>query len=112
VGTKPLFFLGSSRDDLRAFPKKARQIAGHELFQIQQGLEPSDWKPVRAVGTGVREIRVKVKNAYRILYIAKFAEGIYVLHAFEKDTRRTRPTDIALARKRLRDLERARAARK
>jgi phage-related protein len=108
VDTKPLFFLGSSRDDIRAFPKKARQIVGHELFQIQQGLEPSNWKPARTVGPGVRELRVQVRGAYRVLYVAKFAEGIYVLHAFEKQTQRTRPTDIALARKRLSDLERAR----
>ena len=111
VDSKPLFFLGSSRDDIRAFPKKARQIVGHELFQIQQGLEPSNWKPVRTVGSGVCELRVQLKSAFRVLYIARFAEGTYVLHAFEKRTRRTRPTDIALARKRLRDLERARRKR-
>jgi len=81
------------------------------LFQIQQGLEPSDWKPVTTVGAGVRELRVHVKGAFRVLYVVKFAEGIYVLHAFEKRTQRTRPTDIAVTRKRLRDLERARIMR-
>jgi len=111
VDAKPLFFLGSSRDDVRAFPKEPRQIVGHELFRIQQGLEPSDWKPLRTVGPGACELRVQVKGAFRILYVAKFAEGIYVLHASEKRTRRTRPADVTLARKRYQDVERARQKR-
>ncbi len=106
MDVKPLFWLGSSRADVRAFPDQPRRVVGHELFQIQQGLEPSDWKPFGTVGPGVRELRVQLGGAFRVLYVAKFAEGIYVLHAFEKRTRRTRQADIDLARKRLRDLDR------
>lgn len=109
---KPLVFLGSSRDDLGAFPKEPRQVAGHELFQIQRGLDPSNWKPMRSIGPGIREVRVQVEGAFRVIYVAKFAEAIYVLHAFEKRSRRTRSADIALARKRLRDLERGRKHRR
>jgi len=101
---KSLYWLGTSLADLRAFPKEARRAAGHQLDLVQHGFEPQDWKPMPTVGTGVFEIRVHVRAEYRVLYIAKFAEGIYVLHAFEKRTRRTRRADIDLARKRLGDL--------
>jgi phage-related protein len=109
---KPLVFLGSARDAIRGFPREARQVAGHELYQVQQGLEPSDWKPMPRVGSGVREVRVQVNGAFRVLYVATFAEAIYVLHAFEKRTQRTRQTDMDLARKRFRELEQARKARR
>lgn len=112
MDAKPLFWLGSSLADVRAFPEEPRRILGHELFQIQQGLEPSDWKAFRTVGPGVRELRVLLGGAFRVLYVAKFSEGIYVLHAFEKRSRRTRHADIDLARKRLRDLDRWRKQRR
>ena len=64
-----------------------------------------------SIGSGVREVRVQVKGAFRVIYVAKFAEAVYVLHAFEKRTRRTRQADIVLARKRFQDLERAREQR-
>lgn len=101
-----MVWLGSSRADIRVFPDAPRQIAGHELFQVQRGLSPSDWKPFGTVGAGVIELRVRVGGAFRVLYIAKFPEAVYVLHAFEKKSRRTRQTDIELARTRFRDLER------
>ena len=104
MAVKPLLWLGSSRDDVRSFPNEARKVAGYELFQVQQGLAPSDWKPFRTVGTGVREIRLKIGRAFRILYVAKFAEGIYVIHAFEKRTHRTAQADVDLARQRFREL--------
>jgi phage-related protein len=101
---KPLFWLGSSRGDIRAFPVRARRAAGYQLLRVQQGLDPTDWKPVASVGAGVREIRIQVGTAHRIFYVARFAEGVYVLHAFEKRTRRTAKKDIELARTRFRDL--------
>jgi phage-related protein len=55
---KLLSFLGSSLDDLRAFPDTARREAGHQLDQVQRGLEPDDWKPMPGVGPGVREVRI------------------------------------------------------
>ena len=78
---KPLEFVGSSLDDLREFPAEARRAAGFELDSVQRGLEPSDWKPMNEVSAGVREIRIHVLGEWRILYVAKFAEAVYVLHA-------------------------------
>ena len=97
---KPLEFVGSSFDDLRDFPAEARRAAGFELGFVQRGLEPSDWKPMKAIGAGVREIRVHVLGEWRVLYVAKFTEAVYVLHAFQKKTRKTRREDIQLARER------------
>ena len=97
---KPLEFVGSSLDDLRDFPAEARRAAGFELGFVQRGLEPSDWKPMKEIGAGVREIRVHVLGEWRVLYVAKFTEAVYVLHAFQKKTRKTRREDIQLARER------------
>lgn len=101
---KLLEFVGSSLDDLRTFPAEARRAAGFELGFVQRGLAPSDWKPMGEVGAGVREIRIHVLGEWRVLYVAKFAEVVYVLHAFQKKTQKTRREDIELARKRYRQL--------
>ena len=111
MAVKPLLWLGSSRMAVRDFPKAPRQVAGHELFQVQQGLAPSSWRPMPTVGAGVVELRVQVGGAFRVLYVAKFEEAVYVLHAFQKRTRRTAHVDIELARTRLRDLEQRRRQR-
>ena len=95
---KPLFWVGGTLARLRSFPAGVRREAGHQLYQVQLGLDPSDWKPMPSVGPGVVEIRVHEDGEYRVLYAAKFAEGVYVLHAFEKRTRQTRKADIELAR--------------
>jgi len=87
---KPLHWLGSSRTDIRAFPRDARRIAGVELRRVQQGLDPLDWKPMTSVGPGVREIRVHTGLEHRVVYVAKFAEAIYVLHVFENARGRRR----------------------
>jgi phage-related protein len=97
---KSLRFIGSSLDDMRDFPADARRQAGFELDSVQRGLEPSDWKPMTSVGTGVREIRIHVLGEWRVIYVAKLADAIYVLHAFQKKTQRTRREDIELARRR------------
>lgn len=101
MAEKPLCWLGSSLDDVRGFPDDARRAAGHELSRVQQGLMPTDWKPMATVGGGVYEIRVHTRLEHRVFYLAKFEEAVYVLHAFEKRTRHTQPGDIALAKKRL-----------
>ena len=98
---KPLCWVGSSLEAVRRFPAEARRAAGYELGRVQQGLMPSDWKPMRTVGPGVIEIRVHTMREHRVFYVAKFEEAVYVLHAFEKRTRQTTQTDIVLARKRL-----------
>lgn len=105
---KPLLWLGSSRADVRAFPANARQVTGHEPFQVQHGREPSSWRPMASVGPGVVELRVHLSGAFRVLYVAKFEEAVYVLHTFQKRTRRTAKVDVELARKRFRDLEQQR----
>lgn len=102
---KPVHFVGSSRDDLRAFPEDARETAGHQLFKVQQGKEPDDWKPMPTVGAGVNEIRVRDESrGYRVLYLAKFEEAVYVLHVFEKRSQKTPKADIHLAKGRYADL--------
>ena len=101
---KPLWWLGSSKRDIRAFPAAARRVAGFQLLRVQQGMEPTDWKPMQSVGSGVREIRVHTQTEHRVCYVARFAEGIYVLHAFEKRTQKTPARDIDVARTRYREL--------
>lgn len=111
MALKPLRWLGSSLDDVRAFPEEARREAGYELFQVQNGLQPSDWKPMPSVGPGVQEIRIHVGTEHRVFYVATRPEAIYVLHGFEKRTRQTSRADIDLARTRLREWKRARQKR-
>ena len=101
---KVLLWVGSSRADLRAFPGPARRIAGFQLRRVQQGLEPNDWKPMPNVGPGVREIRVRTGLEHRVFYVVAFTDGIYVLHAFEKRSRKTSKRDLDLARGRYRAL--------
>ncbi len=101
---KTLKFVGSSRDDLRNFPDEARRAAGFELHAVQSGLEPSDWKPMQLVGSGVKEIRIHLLGEWRVIYIAKLHEAVYVLHAFQKKTRKTNRQDIDLARQRYRQI--------
>jgi phage-related protein len=106
---KPLIWLGSTRRDIRAFPADARRRSGFQLRRVQQGLDPDDWKPMTSVGGGVREIRIQTDLAHRVFYVATFEEGVYVLHAFEKKTRKTPPHDVQLARERFRALLKTRA---
>ena len=101
---KSLRFIGSSLDDMRDFPADARRQAGFELDAVQRGLEPSDWKPMTNIGTGVREIRIHVLGEWRVIYVARLADAIYVLHAFQKKTQKTRREDIELARRRYRQI--------
>ena len=101
---KRLEFVGSSLEDIRVFPAEARRAAGFELSFVQRGLDPSDWKPMNEVGAGVREIRIHVLGEWRVLYVAKFAEAVYVLHVFQKKTQKTRREDIELACTRYRQI--------
>ncbi len=100
MGTKPLNFVGLSLDDLRNFPDEARRAAGFELRAVQSGLKPSNWKPMQTIGPGVNEIRIRALGEWRIIYVAKFRDAVYVLHAFQKQTRKTSRQDIELARQR------------
>lgn len=87
-------------DDLRDFPDEARRAAGFELRTVQNGLEPGDWKPMQTIGKGVKEIRIHVLGEWRVIYIAKFGDAVYILHAFQKKSGKTNRRDIELARQR------------
>ncbi len=101
---KPVRFMGSAKDDLTAFPKSARIRVGHELFMVQVGRDPNDWKPMTSVGPGACEIRVREQaGAFRVIYVARFADAIYVLHAFQKKSQKTSPADLKLAKERYRE---------
>ncbi|HEY7322004.1 MAG TPA: type II toxin-antitoxin system RelE/ParE family toxin [Candidatus Binatia bacterium] len=99
-----MFWLGSSRNELKAFPSDARRVAGFQLRRVQQGLEPNDRKPMSTVGAGVQEIRIHTGLEHRVFYIAKFTEGVYVIHVFEKRTRKTPNRELEIARDRFRAL--------
>lgn len=103
--SKPVEFRGSALEDLRAFPEAARREAGYQLDQVQHGHEPDDWKPMNTVGQGVREIRIRdAAGAFRVMYVAKFDNAVYVLHCFQKKTQKTSKADLNLAAQRYREL--------
>jgi phage-related protein len=112
MSEKPVIWLGDSRERIRAFPEDVRMIAGFQIWRVQRGREPNDWKPMPSVGLGVQEIRIRTGAEHRVLYVARFAEAIYVLHAFEKRTRRTPKDALDLAGQRLRALINRRTQRK
>lgn len=101
---KILRFIGSSLDDLRNFPAEVRREAGFELDAVQRGLMPSDFKPMLNVGSGVYEIRLHLLGEWRVMYVAKKSDAVYVLHAFQKKTQKTRGEDIDLAVRRYRQI--------
>ena len=105
---KRILWIGSSYKDLCEFPEKARKDAGFQLGFVQHGIEPIDWKPIPSVGKGVQEIRINTGGAFRVIYLAKYDEAVYVLHAFQKKTQQTSKKDINLARDRLREVIRMR----
>lgn len=105
---KPIRWLGDSLKDVRQFSEIGRYRCGVELRRVQCGEMPTDWKPVITIGPGVAEIRIHAENAYRIIYVAKFEEAVYVLHSFIKKTQQTSKQDIELASKRYRELQRER----
>ena len=106
---KPLRFLGDALRRLREFPAGVRQDAGFQLDKVQRGEQPADYKPMLSVGRGVEEIRVRDESgAYRVIYIARFEEAVFVLHAFQKKTQATAKRDIDLARERFDQLVRDR----
>ena len=101
---KALRFVGSSLDALKNFPADARRDAGFELDAVQRGLMRTDVKPILAVGPGAYEIRVRVLGKWRVIYVARLEQAIYVLHAFQKKTQKTRKEDIELAARRYKQI--------
>jgi phage-related protein len=99
---KPIVFLGDSLARIRDFPEQARSFAGYQLREVQKGHDPSNWKPMKTIGPGVREIRLReAAGAFRVIYLASVGESVVVLHAFQKKTQQTSQKDIDLAASRL-----------
>jgi phage-related protein len=110
---KQIRWVGSAYDDLLAFPKDARKEAGFQLGKVQAGLEATDWKPFDEVGAGTRGVQIRAASGiYRVIYIAKFEEAIYVLHCFQKKTQATSKRDKAIAAVRYRAVVSVRKERK
>jgi phage-related protein len=105
---KPLRWMGASYQELTSFPNEARREAGHALGELQLGAMPDDWKPMEGVGAGACEIRIRITDGgvtqHRVIYVAKFAEAVYVLHAFNKKTEKTSPHNLQVARRRYREI--------
>lgn len=102
---KPVDFCGDALDALRAFPESARRQAGYQIDKVQHGEEPDDWKPMKTIGAGVREIRIREEaGAFRVVYLARLADAVFILHCFQKKTEQTSARDIDLARKRFKEL--------
>jgi phage-related protein len=95
---KSIEFCGHTLRTIKDFPVLVRHEIGHQLDKVQHGLTPSDWKPIASVGKGAREIRIHERGQFRVIYLANYGNTVYVLHAFRKKTRKTRQSDIKLAR--------------
>ena len=106
---KEVRWVGSAYDDLLEFPEEPRRDAGFQLSKVHSGLDPEDWKPFGEVGAGAREIRIRDSSGiFRVMYVAKFEEAIYVLHCFQKKTQATSNQDKEIAEARYRAVANAR----
>lgn len=102
---KPLEWARPALAAVRALPDGARQEVGYQLGRVQEGKAPEDFKPMKTVGSGVFEVRVRDEGrAFRSFYVARFEEAVYVLHVFEKKSQKTARSDIEVGRARYRDL--------
>lgn len=97
---KRIIWLGNTLQIVQHYPENVRCEIGYNLDKVQRGLDPFDWKPMNSVGPGVREIRIHEENEYRVLYVTKFKESIYILHGFVKKSEQTLKKDIFLAKQR------------
>lgn len=95
---KKTIYLGSVQKDIAKFPEKAKQriIAALTAVCADVTLSPKEFKYMPAVGVGCYELRIRLDSQYRVFYVAKFPEAVYVLHAFMKKTEQTAKTDIDL----------------
>lgn len=101
---KPVEWIGRSRAELLSFPRQAVHEAGFNLGRVQAGKDPEDWKTMESIGPGACEIRVRSADGgsvqHRVVYVARFPEAVYVLHAFEKKTQATSQHNLDVARAR------------
>lgn len=109
---KPAVFIGGSKKAIKGFPTAARKEAGIQILSIQSGDDPTDWKPMKGIGPGVREIRIHEPHEHRVIYVANFSDAIYVLHAFEKKTQQTPQRHIETARAAYAEIKRIRQEKK
>lgn len=110
---KDIRWIGSAYDDLLAFSDEPRRAAGFQLSKVQAGLEPEDWRAFDEVGAGTREIRIRESSGiYRVMYVAKFEEALYILHCFQKKTQATSKRDKDIAETRYRAVINMRRDRK
>ena len=86
---KKIIWLSSIHETIKDYPANVRREIGYNLDKVQRGYDPADWKVMAGIGQGVKEIRIHQDNEYRVLYVAKFKEAIYVLHSFVKKTQQT-----------------------
>ncbi|NLS54012.1 type II toxin-antitoxin system RelE/ParE family toxin [Hafnia alvei] len=107
---KPIDWRGSSKKALLSFCDEVKKAAGFELHRVQYGLEPRHWKPRNDLGSGVVEIRIdNGNNQYRIMYVATFAESVYVLHCFAKKTQKTSRIDNEIVMLRYKEIVKERS---
>ena len=110
---KEIRWVGSSLKDLKSFPLAVLRQAGFQLGRVQNGLDPEDWKPFDTLGSGVREMRLSEGGGvFRVMYVSKLAEAVYVLHCFQKKTKVTRQTDKSITKTRYREVVRKREGKK
>ncbi len=111
MAAKPVEWIMSSRKDLKKFPDDARNIAGNQIWMVQLGRQPDDWKPMPSIGPGAIEIRIHQPHEHRVIYVAKFPEAVYVLNVFEKKTQKTPQPEIDKARKAYAEMQKIRQAK-
>lgn len=101
---KNIIWVGATHETVKSYSKNVKQEIDYNLDKLQRGLNPNDWKPMLTIGQGVKEIRIHQDNEYRVLYLAKFEEAIYVLHVFIKKSEKTLQKEIGLTRKRYNEI--------
>lgn len=101
---KSIVWLGNTLKEIRSYPDKVKKEIGYNIEKLQYGGEPVDFKPMVSIGSGVNEIRIHASNEYRVIYVAKFKEHIYILHSFIKKTQKTGQRDIDKAKDRYKDV--------
>jgi phage-related protein len=104
---KTAVFHPKARDTIREFPEDVRREFGKVIFDLQKGKRVSMpmSRPMSSVALGVEELRVKDRSgAYRVFYYTKLADSVLIFHAFTKKTQKTPPNEVALAKKRLKEI--------
>lgn len=103
---KEIEFWGDSLDVIRGLPEGARTAIGYQLDRLQRRMQPDDFKPMKTIGPGVEELRVRdTGNAYRVIYVARFEDAVHVLHAFQKKAQKTSKRELEVAIQRFKQLE-------